>query len=89
MLKYKADLAGIELVVVEEKYTSGTSYVDNELPTKENYNKTRRKYRGLFISNNGISINADINAAYQIMKRDNIVINYKGYEKIEKIRKVA
>ena len=40
MLKYKADLAGIELVVVEEKYTSGTSYVDNELPTKENYNKT-------------------------------------------------
>ena len=89
MLKYKADLVGIELVVVEEKYTSGTSYVDNELPTKENYNKTRRKYRGLFISNNGIRTNADINAAYQMMKRDNIVINYKGYEKIEKIRKVA
>ena len=43
--------AGIHLLEVEESYTSGTSFLDNELPTKENYNKTRREYRGLFVTN--------------------------------------
>ena len=31
-------------------------------------NKTRRIHRGLFRSNTGNYINADVNAAYQIMK---------------------
>ena len=39
------------------------------MPVKENYDKSRRKYRGLFISNEGIKINADCNGAYQIMKK--------------------
>lgn len=43
--------------------------MDNEQPVKENYNKERRTYRGLFISNGGRKINADVNAAYQIMKK--------------------
>lgn len=29
----------------------------------------RRIHRGLFVSNNGIKINADVNGAYQIMKK--------------------
>ena len=33
------------------------------------YNKDRRIHRGLFISNQDIHINADVNAAYQIMKK--------------------
>ena len=43
--------------------------MDNEQPVKENYNKSRGKERGLFISNRGIKINADVNGAYQIMKK--------------------
>lgn len=53
----------------EESYTSGTSFLDNEDPIKENYKKERRVYRGLFVSNDGKKINADVNGAYQIMKK--------------------
>lgn len=69
MLTYKAQLVGIDIVVVEESYTSGTSYLDNEQPNKQNYNNSRRVSRGKFISNNGIAINADVNAAHQIIKK--------------------
>lgn len=68
-VQYKAEEFGIKVVITEESYTSGTSFLDNELPTKENYNKNRRKYRGLFVSNNGIKINADANGSYQIIKK--------------------
>ena len=69
MIKYKAELAGITFIQVNESYTSGTSFLDNELPTKEYYNKERRKHRGLFLSNNSKQINADVNASFQIMKK--------------------
>ena len=69
MIKYKAELAGITFIQVNESYTSGTSFLDNELPTKEFYDNSRRKYRGLFLSNNSRRINADVNASFQIMKR--------------------
>lgn len=68
-VQYKAEEFGIKVIVTEESYTSGTSFLDNESPIKENYNKSRRKYRGLFISNNGIKINADVNGSYQIIKK--------------------
>ena len=68
-LAYKCQEVGIELILTEESYTSGTSFLDNELPTKENYNISRRVKRGLFKSNGGKLINADVNAAYQIMKK--------------------
>lgn len=68
-VQYKSEEFGIKVIVTEESYTSGTSFLDNELPVKENYNKNRRKYRGLFISNNGTKINADVNGSYQIIKK--------------------
>jgi putative transposase len=68
-VQYKAEEFGIRVIVTEESYTSGTSFLDSDLPIKENYNKSRRKYRGLFISNNGIKINADVNGSYQIIKK--------------------
>ena len=68
-VQYKAEEFGIKVIITEESYTSGTSFLDNELPTKENYNKSRRKYRGLFVSNEGIKINADVNGSYQIIKK--------------------
>ena len=69
MIKYKAELAGIKFIQVNESYTSGTSFLDNEPPTKEFYNKERRRFRGLFLSNDLKRINADVNASFQIMKK--------------------
>jgi len=69
MIKYKAELAGITFIQVNESYTSGTSFLDNELPTKEYYDKSRRKYRGLFLSNDSRRVNADVNASFQIMRK--------------------
>ena len=66
---YKARNVGINVVLTEESYTSGTSFLDNEAPKKEFYDRRRRMHRGLFVSNQGISINADVNGAYQIMKK--------------------
>lgn len=68
-IQSKCEEHGIEVVTTEEAYTSGTSFLDKEQPVKENYNKERRVYRGLFIANNGKTINADVNGAYQIMKK--------------------
>lgn len=66
---YKAKLHGIRVIITEESYTSGTSFLDGELPTKDVYDKKRRIHRGLFRSNQGVLINADVNAGYQILKK--------------------
>ena len=50
MIKYKAESKGITVLLTEESYTSGTSFLDGELPTKDNYDKRRRVHRGLFIA---------------------------------------
>lgn len=68
-IKYKADQKGINVHVVEESFTSGTSFLDNEYPDRNNYNISRRIHRGLFKSNNNIYINADLNASFQIAKK--------------------
>ena len=69
LIKYKAEYQGIEVIETEESYTSITSYLDKEEPIKDNANKKRRIYRGLFKSNKNKIINADVNSAYQIMKK--------------------
>ena len=69
MLSYKAEEYGISVICVDESYTSGTSAIDNESPSKSNYNKSRRVKRGLFRANTSVYINADLNAAYQIMRK--------------------
>lgn len=80
LITYKSKQVGIEVIQHEESYTSGTSFLDNELPTKEYYNISRRKYRGLFISNRNISINSDVNASYQIIKKVFPEVFTKGIE---------
>lgn len=69
MLEYKCENNGIKFIETEEAYTSGTSFLDKEDPIKQNYDKSRRVHRGLFVSNYGKKINADVNGAYQIMKK--------------------
>lgn len=66
---YKSEMEGVKVILTEESYTSGTSFLDNELPIKANYNKSRRIKRGLFKSNKGKLINSDVNGSYQIMKK--------------------
>ena len=68
-LEYKCQEVGITLITVDESYTSGTSFLDDELPIKDNYNKKRRIKRGLFKSNQGKFINVDVNAACQILRK--------------------
>ena len=87
MIEYKAKLEGIEVRIVSESYTSGTSFLDGQKPTKDYYDKSRRVKRGLFRSNNGILINADINAAYQMIKLGSTrAIPIKAGEQISKIK---
>lgn len=41
MIQYKAEEQEIAVILTEESYTSGTSFIDNEEPVKANYNKAR------------------------------------------------
>ena len=87
MISYKARLVGIEVRIVSESYTSGTSYLDGEIPDAAYYDRNRRIRRGLFRSNTGICINADVNAAYQIIKLGSIrEVRIKEREQITKLK---
>ena len=68
-IEYKGRLRGIELIKINESYTSGVSAIDKEEITKEQYNIKRRKYRGLFVTNEGKQINADINGSLNILRK--------------------
>lgn len=76
-LQYKCEDAGIKYVETNEAYTSGTSYLDDEAPIKENYNKERRVQRGLFQAKDML-INADVNGSLQIMRKV-FPDSYTGY----------
>ncbi|MHA1821553.1 MAG: RNA-guided endonuclease InsQ/TnpB family protein [Promethearchaeota archaeon] len=69
MLEYKAKLAGINLIKVEESYTSKCSFLDDEAIGKKARYKGRRVQRGLFKSSDGRLINADVNGAYNIIRK--------------------
>ena len=68
-IKYKAKKAGIKVVMINESYTSGCSCIDDYIISKKCYNKKRRKKRGNFVTNNGFNINADVNGAYNILRK--------------------
>jgi putative transposase len=74
MLTYKAALVGIQVIVTEESYTSKASFLDadplpifgaEDLPTFSG----RRVKRGLYRAADGRHINADVNGAYNIMRK--------------------
>lgn len=68
-IEYKAKLEGIKVEKVKEEYTSGVSAIDEEEINKENYNKKRRISRGIFVTNEGKKINADINGSLNILRK--------------------
>jgi len=68
-LVYKAEDAGLTVVTTEESYTSKCSFLDDEDMKKQETYKGKRVKRGLFKSYNGTLINADVNGAYNIIRK--------------------
>lgn len=70
MVTYKAQLDGIEVIVREESYTSKCSFLDSEEICKHETYKGKRIKRGLFKSYDGRLINADLNGALNILRKE-------------------
>ena len=66
-LRYKAAELGIQVNLLPEDFTSKSSFLDNEFPKERTSYAGRRSPRGLFTSAQGHIINADVNAAYNIL----------------------
>ena len=69
IIKYKCELEGINVILQEESYTSKCSFFDNEEIKKHDNYLGKRIKRGLFKTFNGLLINADVNGAYNILKK--------------------
>ena len=69
MIKYKAEMVGLNVILNEESYTSVCSFLDLETINKHVVYMGERLKRGLFRSNKGILINADVNGSYNIMRK--------------------
>ncbi|MEM0246021.1 MAG: transposase [Thermoplasmata archaeon] len=66
---YKSEEVGIEVELQDEAHTSKCSFLDNEPIEHHDIYMGKRIKRGLFRSANGIIINADVNAAYNIIRK--------------------
>jgi putative transposase len=75
MLTYKAQLMGIQVTVTEESYTSKASFLDEDaLPVYDAAKPApvfsgRRVKRGLYRAADGRHIHADVNGAYNIIRK--------------------
>jgi IS605 OrfB family transposase len=68
MIKYKAALVGMDVVLVKEAYTSGVSAYDLEPVEKSSYDKSRRIQRGLFQTQDQQLVSSDINGSLNILR---------------------
>jgi putative transposase len=69
MLRYKAELVGIRVMVREEAYTSKVSFLDDEPVQHQKQYAGKRLARGLFRASDGRLINADVNGSYNIGRK--------------------
>jgi putative transposase len=76
MLTYKAELVGIQALVTEESYTSKASFLDADpMPIYDVQRSDppifsgRRVKRGLYQAASGKRLNADVNGAYNILRK--------------------
>ena len=79
-IKYKCEEYNINCIIVNESYTSLSSFYDNdEINKVEKYSGKRIK-RGLYLTKNNIEVNADVNASLNILRKskpnDDEVIHY-------------
>ena len=75
-LAYKLRERGICVILVEESYTGKASFIDNDMlpvfnkDTNVKYTFSgKRRHRGLYITKHGCRINADLNGAYNIIRK--------------------
>jgi putative transposase len=76
MLKYKAELMGIEVIEQEESYTSLSNFLNlDPIPVSGNIDAQdvtfsgQRIKRGLYKTSGGQLINADVNGSYNILRK--------------------
>jgi len=95
-IRYKAENAGMVVMDQEESYTSKASFIDrDEIPV---YGKERtvpsfsgmRKGRGLYVASDGSVLNADVNAAANILRKafPEAVSHIRDHGFLQKIRVV-
>ena len=68
-IQYKAELDDIQVIKVDESHTSKCSFLDGEAIEHHDHYMGRRIKRGLFKSKKGKTINADVNGAYNILRK--------------------
>ena len=76
MVQYKAKLVGIQVIIVEESYTSKASFLDRDplftydpkRSTKSHFSGKREK-RGLYRASDGRRIHADINGSNNVLRK--------------------
>lgn len=95
-LMYKCQLKGIKTIITEESYTSKSSFIDHDiLPVYGDTEVTfagKRVKRGLYRTKNGLKINADINGAFNILRKiigDNIYDQQHDCFNVRKVTCVA
>ena len=76
-IKYKLEKHDIQVITREESYTSKASFIDNDAMPKTHLDKKSnqifsgvRVKRGLYRSENGVFVNADVNGAYNILRKE-------------------
>ena len=76
LLSYKAKLAGIQVIVQEESYTSKASFLDlDPIPVYDPRREDqpafsgKREQRGLYRASNGRRRQADVNGSYNILRK--------------------
>lgn len=77
MLRYKAQLVGIRVLVREESYTSKASFLDlDDIPTYDPQRPEKprfsgkRETRGLYRASDGRRIHADVNGSYNTLRKE-------------------
>ena len=83
-LKYLSDLIGITLIVHEEAYTSKCDALALEEIKKHEVYLGKRTNRDTFVSSTGITFNADVNGALNILRKG---LGTKGDELISSMLK--
>lgn len=78
-IEYLCNQYGINFIRQEESYTSKASFFDNDTIPKWNPQNPveakfsgKRVHRGLYITSAGVKINADVNAALNILRKSNL-----------------
>lgn len=95
MIRYKAKRSGMTTIVREESYTSKASFLDNDdIPTYGESDTIaifsgKRIHRGMYRCANGTLINADVNGAYNILRKEVPKVFANGIEGLDGLSAVA